>query len=291
MTSFGAALAEGRRSLQTAGVASAALDARLLMAAAAGLKQAALIAGSGETVPSLAEGCFRSYLNKRLAGEPVARILGEKEFWGLSLRVGPATLVPRPETETLVEVVLSEMKRPSLERVAICDLGTGSGAILIALLTELPEATGVGVDICPATLDTAWVNAERHGVLSRISFHAGDYAVAPRGAFDVVVSNPPYIRSGDILGLSSEVRDHDPRAALDGGPDGLAAYRTILGRVSGLLATDGLLAFEVGHDQSDQVAALCRAHGLGEIAAHSDLAGKARVVTSRRGLSQTIGTR
>lgn len=282
MTSFGAALAAGRRSLQAAGVDSPALDARLLMAAAAELEQAALIARGGDTVPFLAEGCFQSHLKRRLAGEPVARILGEKEFWGLSLQVGPATLVPRPDTETLVEIVLADVRGRSLRRPTICDLGTGSGAILIALLTELPDAHGVATDICPAALRTARLNAERHGVLLRTSCHRGNYAEGPDGLFDVVVSNPPYIRSSDIAGLSTEVRDHDPRVALDGGMDGLAAYRSILARVPALLVIGGLLAFEVGHDRADEVAALCRANGLREIAAHRDLAGIARVVTGRR---------
>lgn len=282
MTSFGAALAAGRRSLQAAGVASPALDARLLMAAAAELEQAALIARSGETVPSLAGSRFQSHLKRRLAGEPVARILGEKEFWGLSLQVGPATLVPRPATETLVEIVLADVRGRSPRWPTICDLGTGSGAILIALLTELPEAHGVATDICPAALQTARLNAERHGVLSRISFHRGDYAQGPDGAFDVVVSNPPYIRRGDISGLASEVRDHDPRVALDGGMDGLAAYRSILARVPALLVSGGLLAFEVGRDGADEVAVLFRASGVREIAAHRDLADIARVVTGRR---------
>ena len=195
MTSYGAALAEARAALARAGIASAALDARLLLAAAAGLEMAALVARERDELPELAAREFAAHLERRLRGEPVARILGEKEFWGLKFSLNAATLVPRPETETIVAAVLAEAARLPA-RPAICDLGTGCGAILIALLTELPGATGIAVDISGEALEMARVNAARLGVEGRIGFRQAGFAEAPQEAFDVMVSNPPYIRSG-----------------------------------------------------------------------------------------------
>ena len=280
MTTYGAALAEARAALERGGIASAALDARLLLAAAAGLEMAALIAGSRDELPELAEDRFNAHLARRLHGEPVARILGEKEFWGLPFRVNAATLVPRPETETIVAAVLAEAGRLPA-RPAICDLGTGCGAILIALLTELPDATGIAVDISGEALEMARVNAARLGVGGRIGFRKADFASRPGEAFDVMVSNPPYIESGAIETLTREVREHDPRIALDGGPDGLAAYRAILDRAGALLKPGGFAAFEVGRGQAGAVADLCRKAGLGEVDFTSDFAGISRVVTAR----------
>jgi release factor glutamine methyltransferase len=280
VTTYGAALAGARAALKAEGIASAALDARLLMADAAGLAMATLIARADDRLPALAEALFAAHLRRRLDGEPVARILGEKDFWGLPFRLNAATLVPRPETETLVEAVIAEARRRFRPRMTICDLGTGSGAILIALLTELPEARGIGTDLSEDALGAAGQNADRLGVSERIRFQQADFATAPDGAFDVVVSNPPYVPSAAIAALDREVRGHDPRLALDGGPDGLAAYRTILARADRLLAEGGLLAFEVGHDQGDAVAALCAAAGFSAVAVHKDLAGIGRVVAA-----------
>jgi release factor glutamine methyltransferase len=280
VTSYGAALAMARAALKAAGIASAAVDARLLMADAASLDMATLIARAGERLPALAEAAFAAHLRRRLDGEPVARILGEKEFWGLPFQVNAATLVPRPETETLVEAVIAEARRRFPPRITICDLGTGSGAILIALLTELPEARGIGTDLSENALGAARQNADRLGVAGRIRYQQTDFATGPNGPFEVVVSNPPYVPSAAIAGLDREVRDYDPRPALDGGPDGLAAYRTILARADRLLAEGGLLAFEVGHDQSDAVAALCAAAGFSGVAVHKDLGGIGRVVAA-----------
>lgn len=290
MTTFGAALREARASLAAAGVENPALDARLLMAAAAAIDMAALIARAGEEVPDLAEGTFASHLHRRLQGEPVARILGEKEFWGLPFEVNAATLVPRPETETLVESVLAELRRRDLPQdIEICDLGTGSGAILIALLSELPQAKGTAIDVSEAAVATARRNAERLGIAGRIRFHCGDFTVAPGRSFNVVVSNPPYIRSEDIAGLERDVRDYDPRSALDGGSDGLDLYRAILRNAERFLADGGFFAFEVGHDQSEAVAGLCRAASLRDVTLVADLAGTNRVVLA--GVSDALGKR
>jgi release factor glutamine methyltransferase len=288
MTTCGEALAEGRAALANGNVESAALDARLLLAAAAGLDMAALIARSDETLSELAHATFRDHVRRRLNGEPVARIIGETEFWGLSIKLSPATLVPRPDTETLVEVVLDEARRRRPPDITICDLGTGSGAIAIALLRELPQARAVATDISEEALRMARSNAERLGVLSRVSFRRTSFAEGPEGRFDVVVANPPYVRSDAIGSLQREVRDYDPRAALDGGADGLNSYRAILSRAGALLAPGGFLAFEVGHDQGEAVAALCRKAGLSEVRILKDLGGRWRVVTASASMSGTI---
>jgi release factor glutamine methyltransferase len=216
-----------------------------------------------------------------MGGEPVARILGEAEFWGLRLRLNQDTLVPRAETETLVEVVLAEARKRLSREIRICDLGTGSGAIVIALLSELTLARAVATDVSEAALAMAKQNAERHGLAARIDFHAADFADRPSGPFDIVVSNPPYIRSEEIAGLQREVRGHDPHRALDGGPDGLDAYRVIIDGADELLAEDGLLALEIGHDQGSAVVGLCREAGLGAPRIEQDLGRRDRVVVAR----------
>jgi release factor glutamine methyltransferase len=283
MTTYGAALVAGRVALEREGVETAALDARLLLAAAAGIDMAALISRDGEKLPDLADEAYRNHLRRRQGGEPVARILGEVEFYGLSFALGADTLVPRPETETLVDVVLDEARRRFPPSVRICDLGTGSGAIAIALLSRLPEAQAVATDTSGNALQIAAENAGRHGVRARMTFHRVDFAEGPEGPFDVVVSNPPYVRSDAIPALQREVREHDPLRALDGGADGLSAYRTILGRIGALLARDGILAFEIGYDQGEPVARLCRKAGLNDVRVETDLGGRDRVVVACAG--------
>jgi release factor glutamine methyltransferase len=167
-------------------------------------------------------------------------------------------------------------------RLHICDLGTGAGAIVIALLREMPEATGAAVDISGPALETARNNAERLGVAGRISFHHADFSEGPAGPFDMIVSNPPYVRSGTLGGLAREVREHDPHLALDGGADGLAAYRKILQRAPAILKEPGLLALEVGWDQSEAVAKMCQEAGLSDASIKFDLAGTGRVVLAAR---------
>ena len=286
MSTFGEALASARTSLQAAGVTEAARDARLLLAAAAELDASAIIAREHDAVPAIARQAFDDHMRRRLTGEPVARILGEKEFWSLPIKVGAATLVPRPETETLVDIVLAAARRrfppERVPELSIADLGTGSGVIALALLSELPQARVVATDICADALAIARLNADRLGLGARIDFERVDFLSGPAGPFHVTVANPPYIRSNAIAGLAREVRDHDPRTALDGGPDGLAAYRAILARVHSLLRPGGLIAFEVGYDQGRAVAALCRAARLGDVCVHADLAGHGRVVTALR---------
>jgi release factor glutamine methyltransferase len=217
-------------------------------------------------------------------GEPVARILGVKEFWGLPLALTAATLVPRPDTETIVEAALEMLpaEQHHGRRLRIADIGTGSGAILLALLSEWPNAWGAGTDISEAALQTARANARQLGLSRRAAFVACDYAAALSGAFDLIVANPPYIRSGEIGALPTEVRDHDPRRALDGGADGLNAYRIIAPEAARLLVPGGCLVVEVGHDQSGDVEALLTMAGLnlpGEPKA--DLSGIRRAVMGR----------
>jgi release factor glutamine methyltransferase len=252
------------------------------MADAAGLDSAALIARGREPVPALAERLFDAHLRRRLKGEPVARILREREFWGLAFEVDASTLTPRPDTETLVECVLAKVRRNFPSGVSLCDLGTGSGAIVVALLKEVPEARAVATDISATALAVAQRNAERHGVAERLRLEQVDFGDGPEGSFDVVVANPPYVRTADIDALEREVRDFDPHTALDGGPDGLDAYRTIVGRAGSLLVEGGLVALEIGHDQDEAVAALCGDAGLVDISVHQDLAGRARVVMATK---------
>ncbi|GJD43718.1 Release factor glutamine methyltransferase [Methylobacterium cerastii] len=216
---------------------------------------------------------------RRLSGEPVARILGAWEFWGLPFRLSPETLVPRPDTETLVEAALASIPDHAAP-VRILDLGTGSGCILVALLSALPNATGIGLDRSWGALRTARANARDNGVAERAGFIAGDWCDALGAPFDRVVSNPPYIASPVIAGLDREVREHDPLAALDGGDDGLGAYRRIVGAVSrGLLATGGSLHLEIGYDQAEAVTDLGAATGLRPGGIMRDLAGHARVAS------------
>jgi release factor glutamine methyltransferase len=243
---------------------SAELDARLLTGEALGLDLTGLIAAANRPLTPDESDRLESFARRRLGGEPVARIVGHKEFWGLSLKLSPATLVPRPDTETLVELALEILRdtgaadRPS----RIADLGTGSGAILLALLSELPQALGVGTDISTDALHTAEANAARAGLADRASFVICDYASGLSGAFDLIVSNPPYIRSADIAGLAAEVSKHDPLTALDGGPDGLDAYRALIPQAACLLAPGAALVVEAGLGQSGDIEALMKAAGL-----------------------------
>jgi release factor glutamine methyltransferase len=260
---------------------SAELDARMLVGAVLGLDLTGMIAAANRPITAKQATHIEQFAHRRMAGEPVARILGHKEFWGLSLQLSAATLVPRPDTETVVELAL-EIGRAASRRAGparIADIGTGSGAILLALLSEYPDAYGVGTDISVAALRTASANAASLGLKSRAAFVACDYAAALSGGFDLMVSNPPYIRSADIAGLATEVRDHDPLRALDGGADGLDAYRMLVPQAARLLAPGGALVVEVGDGQSGDVRELMTAAGLTqERPAKADLAGIRRAV-------------
>jgi release factor glutamine methyltransferase len=260
---------------------SAELDARILLGAVLGLDLTGLIAAANRALASDESKRLDDLARRRLAGEPVARLLGYKEFWGLRLKLSAATLVPRPDTETVVELALEILRaRPHQEKPwRIADIGTGSGAILLALLSELPGACGFGTDISAAALRTAHANAIHLGLADRADFIACDYAAALTGPFDLIVSNPPYIRSAEIGQLATEVRDHDPHQALDGGTDGLDAYRALIPQAARLLAPGGALVVEAGHGQSGDVQDLMTSEGLTvKGPAKADLAGIHRAV-------------
>jgi len=282
----GATIAQARRALaeafRRAGLDSPELDARLLTGHALGLDHARLAAESDRELSDQEIGALAALAARRLKREPVARILGRKEFWGLGLRITEATLVPRPETETLVETALAaiDSEGPRNRALRIADLGTGSGALLLALLHELPNASGIGTDVSREALAAAADNASRLGLAARAEFATGDFGAALEGRFDLVVSNPPYVASGDIGTLDPEVR-HDPQCALDGGADGLDGYRTIAAQARRLLKPSGHLVVELGAGQELAVAALFRAAGLAPSPARPDLAGIPRALHAR----------
>lgn len=270
---------------EAAAIDLAELDARLLVGSATGLDLTGLITQAARPLSVAEAARVTDAANCRLAGEPVARILGRKEFWGMPLQLSAATLVPRPDTEAVVEMALEMLRAVPISNVElkIADIGTGSGAILLALLSELPNAYGVGTDVSQTALTTAKANAVNLGFGERSAFVACDYASALSGRFDLIVSNPPYIRSADIVGLAAEVRDHDPHRALDGGADGLDAYRALASQVDPLLVLNGALVVEVGHDQSAQVEQLMTAAGLiHDRPPKADLAGIPRAVAGRK---------
>jgi release factor glutamine methyltransferase len=270
---------------KAASIDCAELDARTLVGAVLGLDLTGLISAAGRLLNPNESIRLDEFARRRLGGEPVARILGAREFWGLPLTLSAATLVPRPDTETVVELALEVLRaNPAPDRrLRIADLGTGSGAILLALLSELPGAVGLGTDISVAALETARSNAVHLGLADRAVFIACDYASALSGPFDLIVSNPPYIRSADIAGLATEVRNFDPPRALDGGRDGLDAYRALIPQAARLLAPHGALVVEVGQGQHGDVGALMAAAGLApEGDAKADLAGIRRAVAGRK---------
>ncbi|WP_201859547.1 peptide chain release factor N(5)-glutamine methyltransferase [Microvirga soli] len=275
------ALRELRRTLAEAGFETAALDARLLVLTALGISATDLITWPDTPLTPDQAGTLAAFAQRRLNHEPVARIVGEREFWGLPFRLSPETLVPRPDTETLVETAL-DLLPDHQAPLRIVDFGTGSGCILVALLHELPQATGLGVDLSFGAVVTARANADDNRVGNRCHFVLSRWADAISGRFDLIVSNPPYIASGVIPGLDQEVREHDPRLALDGGPDGLEPYRILLAEAERLLAPGGLLAVEIGYDQAEALSSLAGLHGLEILRIAHDLPGNPRCVAMKR---------
>lgn len=269
--------------LREGGIDNARREARLLAEHALGLSASEIALGRSAEIGAGGAEALAETVARRLAGEPVARILGAWEFWGLPFLLSPGTLVPRPDTETLVEATLARVSDRS-RALRLLDLGTGSGCILVALLSELPNAFGIGVDRSPDALRTAKRNAQANGVGDRAGFVLGDWCASFAGPFDLVVSNPPYIASGTIPGLAREVCEHDPAAALDGGLDGLDAYRAILAGLAQrptLLAPDAFVGFEIGYDQAEAVLHLGTRTGFSDGVISRDLAGNDRVVTLR----------
>lgn len=288
MSLTGRSIDQARRDIRTrleaAGIESPELDARLLLGEVLRLDLTGLVAAAAHPLTANEAAALDSLIQRRIDGEPVARLLGRKEFWGLSLALSPATLVPRPDTETIVEAALARLRQDGRgDRLRIADLGTGSGAILLALLSELPNAQGIGTDINRDALSIAARNATALGLSGRASFIACDYADALRGPFDLIVSNPPYIPSRDIDDLAIEVRAHDPRLALDGGADGLAAYRGIIPAAFERLAPGGVVVVEVGQGQDVDVARLMAEAGFDtSVPAKADLNGVPRASMGRK---------
>jgi release factor glutamine methyltransferase len=276
--SIDAARRQLSQQLRDASIETPELDARLLAGAAFGLDLTGLAIQAARRLDDAEATRLSVFAQRRLAGEPVARIIGIKEFWGLPLRLSATTLVPRPDTETLVEAAIQSVRESGMHPRRIADLGTGSGALLLALLSEWPDAWGVGSDIDEDALQTAAANARQLGLANRAAFVRCDYAQALSGRFDIIVSNPPYIASAEIAALEVEVRNHDPRRALNGGVDGLDAYRTLVPQAAALLAKGGGLFVEVGQHQSHDVARLMASAGLSPAAPKLDLSGIPRVV-------------
>jgi release factor glutamine methyltransferase len=268
------------REFRAHGLDAPELDARILVGHALGLDHAALAVQSGRLLATAEAGAIAAVAARRLAREPVARIVGHKEFWGLPFKLNAETLVPRPETETVVEAALAaaEGEDRKLRQLRIADLGTGSGALLLALLSELRTASGIGTDTSLAALGCARDNAAALGLCARASFVACDYGAALKGPVDLLVSNPPYVARPDIAGLQPEVRDFDPRGALDGGPDGLDGYRAIAAQARRLIAPKGVLVLELGRDQASPVASIFAPVGLAPVAWRHDLSGMVRAL-------------
>lgn len=267
-----------RDRFREAGLDTPELDARLVAQHVFGLDAMALVRREREIVPpDWATELERAAL-RRLAGEPVSRIIGEREFWGLKLALNGATLDPRPETEQLVADAVAFAEQVRSPRVL--DLGTGTGAIAIAILSALPKATAIATDISEDALAAARVNAERHGVVARLELRQGAWwqAVPHTELFDLIVSNPPYIASGQIETLQPEVRLFDPKAALDGGWDGLECYRAIATQAARRLNPGGRLMLEIGASQAKTVGRIFSRAGFGRIEVQKDLAGLDRLV-------------
>jgi release factor glutamine methyltransferase len=270
----GAFLCQAGQLLRAAAIENPRLEARWLLAHAMDSTAEALLREPRAPVAAEAQARFRALLARRAARVPLAHLTGRAGFWTLDLEVGPQTLIPRADSEALVEAVLASGHAPR----RVLDLGTGTGALLLAVLSEFPQASGVGVDVRPEAAMLAARNAARHGLAGRARFLAGDWAAALEARFDLVLSNPPYIPSAEIPALMPEVAAHEPACALDGGADGLAAYRLLMAALPGLLAPGGLAVFELGQGQAGDVAALARAAGLRMRGLKHDLGGVDRAI-------------
>jgi len=278
-------LATARRrltiALSAAGKEPADIEARILMEAATGLSALALLTGGDDRLGGAAAEKLQNFATRRLAGEPVNRVTGTTSFFGLDLAVAPNVLDPRADTEILVEAALDLLARKGVKYPRILDLGVGSGAILCALLTSLPDAVGLGVDLSPHACAATRDNLARNGLAARGNVIRGDWTAALKGPFDLIVSNPPYISHAEIAELAPEVRDHDPLLALDGGPDGLAPYRLFASDLARLLRPGGVVCLEIGWTQGDAVMALLGAAGF-QVSCRRDHGGRDRVIAAER---------
>ena len=271
-----------RKRLEAAGIDSPVLDARLLLEAGAGVSRLEIVTDPRRAVSDEQVAAVDALTKRREAREPISHIIGRKHFWTLDLAVNANVLTPRPETEFVVEAGLRETL-PADGPHRILDLGAGSGAIILALLKDRPSATGVAIDVSEDALSVLRANAEHVGVAERVQIREGDWANDIDERFDLVVSNPPYIPSAGIAGLAPEVSQFEPRLALDGGADGLAAYRIIIDALPRLLRPGAAFALEVGAGQAEAVKALAEMAGLVVDEPWRDLSGIPRVVVGRAG--------
>jgi release factor glutamine methyltransferase len=277
------ALERGAAVLAAAGIEDARREARKLLHAALGVPERTLLPPDAAIDPEK----FEALLARRAAREPMAYVVSHQGFWTLDLEVAPATLIPRADTETLIHAALAAFPDRGAVRT-ILDLGTGTGALLLAALAEFSGAWGIGVDLSADAATLAARNARAHGLSHRACFLCGNWAAALEKKFALVLANPPYIRSDEIAGLMPEVSLYEPRAALDGGVDGLDAYRQIIADLPRLLAPGGAAILELGQGQADAVAAIARAAGLAAPAVRADLGGVARAMTLRGGPAKKL---
>lgn len=275
MIKAAALLRDAAARLDAAGVEDARRDARLLLAEALGVEAHRLILEPETDVPPEAAARFADFVAARADRVPVSRILGRREFWGLSFRLSLATLDPRPDSETLVEAVLKAFP-DRMAPLRVLDFGTGTGCLLLAVLSEYPNASGLGIDKADDAVVTAHANASDLGLADRVEIRLGDWGEGLTGTFDIILSNPPYIEAGVVPMLAPEVARHDPLLALAGGADGLDAYRRLLPDVARLLAPQGHAFLELGQGQAPDVAEIAASCGLQRCAVHADLAGIAR---------------
>lgn len=277
--SIAAHLQAGARRLAEAGIEDARREARLILAHALGIEPVAIL-GYPERIVGDA-GDYQALIARRAAREPLSHLTGRREFWSMEFEVTPATLDPRPDSETLVEAALAAVADRAAA-LSLLDFGAGTGCLLLALLGELPNARGLGVDISQDALAVARRNASRLELASRALFAIGDWGASLAGPFDLIVSNPPYIPSADIPGLQAEVAQYEPHRALDGGADGLEAYRRLAPDIARLLAPGGASVLEFGAGQGADVARLMTAEGLIFQGFDRDLAGHERCLTVMR---------
>jgi len=279
-TTFAAALARLADLLGRSGIEDPRREARLTLGAACGFSPVAMVA-EPEAPLGAAAGNLANFAARRAAGEPLSRIVGNREFWGLALTITPDVLDPRPETETVVEIAVAMFRDRRMDALRILDLGVGSGALLCALLAEFANGSGIGVDVSAPAAEAARRNIEACGLARRAEIRVADWTTDLVGSFDLIVSNPPYVRSADIDGLPREVRDFDPPLALDGGSDGLEAYRAIVPASAPLLAAGGRLLVEIGVGQAADVLSIATSAGFVECTFHRDIAGVERVLAAR----------
>jgi len=279
-----AELAAARKRLQMAGVADPLLDARLLIGEVIAFSLTDFVMKPDRPITREEQARIASMIERRAGGEPVYRILGHREFHGLDLLLSKETLEPRPDTEILVDTLLPALRDAVSQKgsARILDLGTGTGAICLALLKECPDATGIGSDISAGALETAAKNASRNGLETRFEIRQSDWFEKISGSFDIIVSNPPYIRSDIVTTLDREVRHHDPMAALDGGQDGLAPYRLIAADAGRFLVENGIVGVEIGFDQRLDVSTIFASNGFSLVDAVKDYGGNDRVLIFRR---------